>query len=334
MPKRPQAIYLLSKDIQTLVYGPEERRDIAATLGAPPMLVEPSELDGEAYDLSDVTLVFSGWGMPKLDAALLRRMPKLKVVFYGAGSIKYFMTDDAWDRGIQVCSAYAANAVPVTEFTLAQILLSLKQTWRMALSIRQNGRFPSDRSLIAGAYGSTVALLSLGMIGRMVAERLRTFDLKIIAYDPFVKPDRAKELGVRLVSLEEAFAEAHVVSCHTPWLKETEGMIRGRHFESMQRGATFINTARGAVVHEPEMIAALQRRPDLTALLDVTYPEPPVAGSPLYTLPNVVLSPHIAGSIGRECHRMARLMVEECARWKAGQPLQWSISRERAAILA
>ena len=111
-------------------------------------------------------------------------------------------------------------------------------------------------------------------------------------------------------------------------------MITGAHIASMKEGATFINTARGAIVREPEMTAVLAERPDLFAILDVTDPEPPVDGSPLYTLPNVVLTPHIAGSMDGECRRMGRTMVEECRRYLAGEPLRWAIDRERARSLA
>jgi phosphoglycerate dehydrogenase-like enzyme len=102
----------------------------------------------------------------------------------------------------------------------------------------------------------------------------------------------------------------------------------------MKPGATFINTARGAVVREQEMIAVLQQRPDLFAVLDVTYPEPPEPDSPLYTLPNVVLTPHIAGAMGVECNRMGRYMVEELKRYLRGDSLEWGITREMARVLA
>jgi phosphoglycerate dehydrogenase-like enzyme len=108
-------------------------------------------------------------------------------------------------------------------------------------------------------------------------------------------------------------------------------MITGAHIASMKQGATFINTARGAIVRENEMIEVLKQRPDLQAVLDVTYPEPPAAGSPLYTLPNVILTPHIAGSMDAECRRMGRYMVEELRRYVAGKPLRWEVTREAAA---
>jgi phosphoglycerate dehydrogenase-like enzyme len=173
-----------------------------------------------------------------------------------------------------------------------------------------------------------VGLVSLGLIGRLVRERLRPFDLRVLAYDPYVKPDYARELDVQLLPLAEVFRRSDVVSLHTPLREETEKMITGAHFASMKPGATFINTARGAIVHETEMIEVLKQRPDLQAVLDVTYPEPPEPGSPLYTLPNVILTPHIAGSMDGECRRMGRYMVEELRRFVAGKPLRWQVTRE------
>ncbi|MEI6085886.1 MAG: NAD(P)-dependent oxidoreductase, partial [Verrucomicrobiota bacterium] len=189
---------------------------------------------------------------------------------------------------------------------------------------------PAKTMPVPGAYRSTVGVVSLGMIGRRVVELLRHHDVHVIAYDPFAAPIA----GVELCSLADLFRRADVVTLHTPWLKETEGLITSAHFASMKPGATFINSARGAVVRETEMIEILQRRPDLFAVLDVTYPEPPVPNSPLYTLPNVILTPHMAGVLDNECRRMGQSMVDELRRYLAGQPLQWQITKEKAALLA
>jgi phosphoglycerate dehydrogenase-like enzyme len=111
-------------------------------------------------------------------------------------------------------------------------------------------------------------------------------------------------------------------------------MITGQHLVGMKPSSTFINTARGGVVNEPEMIDVLRQRPDLTAILDVTDPEPPAPGSPLYELPNVVLTPHIAGSVDAECRRMGQYAIDECRRWIAGEPLKYQVTRELAERLA
>jgi phosphoglycerate dehydrogenase-like enzyme len=283
--------------------------------------------------LSDAEVVFSGWGSPVMDEAFLQSAPHLKAVFYGAGSIKSIVTEAFWERNIRITSAFAANAVPVVEYTISQILFSLKCGWYYASMTKKEGRFP-PQVRVAGAYGSTVGIISLGMVGRKVCDMLRHFDVRVIAYDPFVSKEDADRLRVELVSLEELFRRSDVVSLHTPWLKETEGMITGEHFDSMKSHATFINTARGAIVKEEEMIAALQRRPDVYAILDVTHPEPPVDGSPLYTLANVVLTPHIAGSLSAECNRMGEFMLQELKRYVEGKPFKWEITKEKAMYMA
>jgi phosphoglycerate dehydrogenase-like enzyme len=330
---RPKGLYLLGAGMRDLIYGPDEQRHIAerVELVAPPQTAET--IAGNRRLLADVETIFSGWGMAALDAEFLRDAPRLKVVFYGAGSVRGFVTEESWRRGIVVSSAWGANAVPVAEYTLAAILFCLKHAFAYAAAVRREGHYPA-RWPVPGAYRSTVGLVSLGMIGRLVRERLRSHDLRVVAYDPLVAPGEAARLGVELLPLDRLFREADVVSLHTPWLKETETLIRGKHLAALKPGAAFINTARGAVVNQDEMIAVLQRRPDLSAVLDVTWPEPPPAGSPLYTLPNVFLTPHIAGSMDAECRRMGRYMVEELDRYLAGQPLQWLVTRERAATMA
>lgn len=318
-----------------LIYGEQLSAEIAHRVDLlSPKPLTKDEVAANPAILAEVEVIFSGWGAPVMDEAFLAAAPKLRAVFYGAGSIRGFATDAFWARGITVTSAYAMNAVPVSEFTLAAILFSLKNVWRYALGAKREGRFPS-RIPCAGAYGSKVGLVSLGMIGRLVRERLRPFDVEVLAYDPFVTREQAAAIGVEMVSLDEIFRQCDAVSLHTPWLKETERMVTGAHFRSMKPGATFINTARGAVVCEDELIEVLTERPDLTALLDVTYPdEPPKPGSPLYSLPNVVLTPHIAGSMDFECRRMGQLMIEEFDRWSRGDSLKWGLTKEKAATLA
>ncbi len=330
---RPKGLYILNADSFAKVYGPAEREEIGrlVEIYAPPQTRESVAADPGV--LRDVEVIFSGWGAPRMDAAFLAAAPNLRAVFYGAGSIRSFVTDALWARGIRVTSAYAANAVPVAEFTLAAILFSLKRGWHYLLTAKREAAWPA-RTPVPGAYGSTVGLVSLGMIGRKVRELLRPFDLHVLVHSRHTTAEEARALGVELCSLEELFRRADVVSLHTPWLPETEGMITGALIASMKPNATLINTARGAIIREGEMVEVLRRRPDLFAVLDVTYPEPPEPGSPLYTLPNVVLTPHIAGSLDGECRRMGRTMVDELRRYLAGEPLQWEITREMAGRLA
>ncbi len=327
-------LFFLSDFHFNSIYGSAQRTALARRVRITEPLLTEEAYSATARSWLDVEFLFAGWGVVRFDANFLRRFPNLKAIFYGAGSVKGLVTEEFWESGIALTAASSANAIPVAEFTLSQILYALKQGWQQVFRLRQHRRYPEGPLYPSGAYGTTVALLSLGMTGRRVAELLRAFDVKVIAYDPFISDEAAMRLGVKKVSLEEAFAHADVVSCHTPWLKETERMIGREHFESMKASATFINTARGAVVHEEEMIEVLNRRPDLWAILDVTWPEPPAPDSPLYRLENVVLTPHIAGSCGLECNRLGQMMVEELERYQSGQPLRYAIDRAKVQIMA
>jgi phosphoglycerate dehydrogenase-like enzyme len=329
----PKGLYLCDTATFEKVYGPDERADIAALVDIYAPHHTAAELQKNLSLLREAEVLFGSWGFPVLTPALLAEAPNLKAVFYGAGTIKHLVTDAFWERNIAITSAYAANAIPVSEFVLSQIFFCLKHGWQMALHIKQMGSY-QRLNTAPGAYQSTIGLVSLGMIGRLVRERLRPFDLNVIAYDPFVSADTARDLGVELCSLEEVFRRSDVISLHTPWLKETEGMITGALIDLMKPNATLLNTARGAVVREKELAEVLARRPDLFAMLDVTWPEPPAPDSPLYTLPNVILTPHIAGSMNGECRRMGRLMVDELKRYMAGDPLLYGLTREKARVMA
>jgi phosphoglycerate dehydrogenase-like enzyme len=172
------------------------------------------------------------------------------------------------------------------------------------------------------------------MIARKLSLLLQNFDLDVVAYDPFVSEEDMAACGVTKTDLDKVFREADVVSVHTPAMPETEKLLNRSHFEKMKQGATLINTARGSVIDEEALIAVLGERPDLTAVLDVTSPEPPAEDSPLFALPNVILTPHIAGSMAGECRRMGQYTINECKRYLAGKPLEWQITRESAKLMA
>ena len=332
--KKPKALWLLEARTLPFVFGSTERAELARIVDfvAPPQTAESWPSVGAA--LGEVELIFTGWGTPVMDAAFLARFTALKAVFHAAGTVKFFVTDAVWKRGVRVTTAAEANAVPVAEFAFAQIILALKHAWQGHRRMTRDRGYQRDDRTVPSTVGSTVGLVSLSRTGRLVAERLRRLELQILAYDPTWAPAQARDLGVELCSLEKLFARSDVVSCHAPLLPPTRGFLRGAHFTAMKPGATFINTARGAIVNESELIAALRQRPDVFALLDVTDPEPPPPDSPLYDLPNLVLTPHLAGSMGRECASLGQQMVAEVRRWMAGEPLQHEIRAQQLPLLA
>ncbi|MGC4030147.1 MAG: hydroxyacid dehydrogenase [Tepidisphaeraceae bacterium] len=320
-------LVILDEKSQRMIYGPDELREIGGLVN---LLAEPMtrvQAASKPELLRDADVLFSGWGGPTLSRAFLSTAPKLRAVFYGAGSLASIVTDAAWERGLTITSALHANAVPVAEYTLATILFSLKHGWRHTAHVRTHHNF-ADRDTAPGCYRTTVGLVGLGTIGRLVLKLLRHFDLNVIVYDPFLTAREAATLGVQAVTLDDVFARANVVSLHAPALAETAGMVTGERLARLGMGATFINTARAELVVQDELIEVARRRPDLQFVLDVVSPEPPEPTSPLYGLSNVVLTPHLAGSVGQECRRMGRFMVEELRRYLAGEPLSGAVRAE------
>lgn len=285
---------------------------------------------------SDVEYIFSTWSMPGgADDDFAKYFPKAKALFYAAGSVKYF-ADQYLDKGIKLFSAYAANAIPVAEFTLAQILLANKGYYSAVRSELTDGYEKASEISKAhiGNYGAKVGIVGVGMIGRKVIELLSPFKVDILVYDAFLSDDDAKGMNVRKVSLEELFSECDVISNHLANVPATVGIIRGELFSMMKPNATFINTGRGAQVDEAGMLSVLAKREDISAVLDVTIDEPPANGSDFYRLRNVFLTPHIAGSQGCEVSRMAEYMLDEFRRLLSGEPTKYEITKEKLAKMA
>lgn len=273
-------------------------------------------------ELAEVEVLLTGWGCPPITAEVLDAAPRLRAVVHAAGSVKPLVGPAVFGRGIAVSSAAAANAVPVAEFTVAAIVLAGKRAFRFRDWYRISYRkrpLPDERRVI-GNRGTTVGIVGASRIGRLVMERLRGFDMEVLVADPHLDAHEAAAFGARLCDLKTLFATSDVVSLHAPLLPETEGLISTSLLAEMPDGGVLINTARGGLIDQE----ALERECEsgrIDAVLDVTDPEPLPADSPLFQLPNVFVTPHIAGAMGNEISRLGEAAVEEIERLAAGLPL-------------
>lgn len=331
--RRPTGLFLAGEGLIDGVYGPSEQAAVAelVDLVAPPQT--PGTLLRRPELLEDVEVIVSTWGMPVLDSELLARAAALKVVFYAAGSVKAFVTDDLWARGVRVTCAQSALAEGVADYAFAAVVLGLKGAWRLAGEARSRGAVPS-REGVDGAWGATAGVISLGFTGRLVSQRLSALGVHVLAYDPFATPAQAEAVGARLTGLDDMFSRSQAVTVHAPLLPSTEGLVTAELLRRLPFGATLVNTARGGVVRQGELVEVLRQRPDISAVLDVTSPEPLPPGSVLFSLPNVVLTPHIAGTVGNERRRLGQAMVEELRRYVAGQPLLHEVRPELLPLSA
>lgn len=294
------------------------------------------DLEANAAFLAECEVAFATWGMPALTKEeIARYLPKLKAVFYAAGTVQYFARPFL-ESGVRVFSAYAANAVPVAEYAFAQITLAAKGYFQAAKFYHALPLYSLAHANAApGLFKCKVGLVGLGAIGQAVAEKLQSLpDVTVLACDPFVAPERAKELRVTLTDMETLFRECDVISNHLANKPELNNVFNARLFRLMKPRAVFINTGRGAQVSEYGLALSLLRHPSRTFVGDVIKREFFPYSNPLFWCPNAVLTPHIAGSTGSEPQRMAYYMTEELERYLAGEPAKYEVTAERLERMA
>lgn len=317
-----------SDDLLAQLFPASALADLEGTaqLLSPHVLTEFASPEAKRV-LRETDVLVTGWGCPLIDASVLASAPNLRLVAHDAGTVKGHVSPAVWERGVQVTTAAQANAGPVADYTLAFILLAGKRAFAAAKQLRleqedfRKSHLPTD----VGNYGTTIGIIGASRVGRLVLERLRPFKYNVLLATPELTPQQATQLGATLVPLDELMSRSAVVSLHAPVLKATRGMIGAVQLEAMPDGATFINTARGTLVdHDALRAQTISGR--ISAILDVTDPEPLLAGDALYTLPNVILTPHIAGSMGNELSEMGEYAVREVKRFAAGERLAYPVT--------
>ncbi|GAA3111580.1 hydroxyacid dehydrogenase [Kribbella aluminosa] len=330
----PTVMLAMNADSRARVLVPHVRQRLDAVATVLPAGPGTSFLTDPAVRaaLADVDVLLTGWGCPRIGPEVLDAAPKLQAILHAAGSVKAIVDPAAFDRGIQVSSAATANAQPVAEFTVAAIVMAGKRAFRLAAQYRLERR-KGDAHGMPGNYGATVGLLGASRIAKMVAERLRAFDLHVLISDPYLTAAEAADLGAELVDNDALFRRSDILSVHAPLLPETEGLVDARLLGLLRDGAALINTARGKIVDSGALLreCAAGR---IDAILDVTDPEPLPPDSPLLDLPNVFVTPHVAGAVGNEIARLGELAVGELERLTTGQPLQHAISPAELGRLA
>jgi phosphoglycerate dehydrogenase-like enzyme len=335
-PQRPSALLAMWPDtFATQFDAPRMARlDELCRLDRP----APVDLDDPSLGdrLARVEVLVTSWGAPTLTGDRLDRMPKLRAVFHGAGTVRPLVTDEFWERGIVITSAAEANAIPVAEFAYAQIVLAGKRAQYLARVPRQfrNGWRAQLHSGRYTNHGRRIGIVGFSRIGRRVVAHLQQLDTaEVLVHDPYADPDAVARAGARLTSLDEVLRTVDVLSLHAPLLPETVGMIGARELALLRDGSTVVNTARGALV-DTDALTRECASGRLDAILDVTEPEPLPDDSPLYDLPNVSITPHISGSLGSETLRLTDAALDELERWVKGEELTSQVTMADLGVAA
>lgn len=323
--RRPQILFAMRPDVHERIFSGAwmaRFEEIADVKG----VVSDFDADASRRALATTDLMITGWGCPPLGDEVLESAPALEAIVHSGGTVKNLATDAIWARNVQIASSAAANALPVAEYTLAVILMSNKRVLPLAARYRKERRelaadvvFPE-----MGNYGKRIGIVGASKIGRKVIELLRPFGYEVVVYDPFLSADDAVRLGVLTMTLEELLSTSDIVSVHAPSLPSTHHLIDAAGIDRLRHGATLVNTARGEIVDQD----ALTRRivdGEIFAVLDVTTPWVLAEDHPLYDSDRVLLTPHIAGSLGTELGRLAASVFDETRRFASGLPLQHAI---------
>jgi phosphoglycerate dehydrogenase-like enzyme len=302
-------------------------------------IIDPKPLtsfdeDRAATVLGQAEVLIGHWGCPTLTPEVVALAPALRLFAYAAGTVKWQVTDAVWDRDIIVTSAAAANAVPVAEYTVAMVLLANKGVLLFREWLRDPSvKVPLDPSSV-GNYRRRVGVVGASMVGRRTFELLAPYDLDVAVFDPFLSVGEAERLGVEKVDdLDALCASVDVLSIHAPDVEATRGMIGAPQLAALRDGAVFLNTARPALVNTAALEAELMSG-RIAAILDVTDPDPLPPGHPLLGLPNVFATPHVAGAMGNELHRLAELAIVEVERFAAGEAPLHAVHRDELDRIA
>ena len=291
----------------------------------------PQEL---AELLPGAEAVVTSWGSPAFTPELLAVADSLKIVGHAAGSVKWLMPKEGYDRGIVVLSAAAIIADSVAEYTLWAMLSMQRDLYDYERVMKgERGWKRAGGGFAHELYRKKVGIVAASMVGRRVIQLLKPFACDVVVYDPYLSEADSEALGVRQVSLEELFATSDIVSIHAPVIPETKEMIGAQHLRAMKDGALFINTARAWIVDQAAMLAEL-RTGRIRAVLDVFDPEPLPANDPLRDLDNVFLTPHVSGFTVESRLRLVEAIVDDMVRFFAGDPLALAVSWERLKIMA
>jgi D-3-phosphoglycerate dehydrogenase len=311
----------------------ELENEALAPIGAE-IVVRPCETRAQYYAaLADVDAVYLGrWGA---QAEAIGHMKKVKVIATTGIGLDSIDVEAATAAGIAVVNVPDVFTEEVADQAFALFLAVNRRLvdYHSLVIQRGWGTHQLPPRAIPKIAGSTLGLVAFGNIGRAMARRARGFGMHLLASDPFVPPDTLRQAGVTPVALDDLCRQADVISCHVPLLRTTHHLLTAHHFALMKPTAIFINTSRGPVVNEPDLIAALQQGRLLGAGLDVTEIEPIPPDNPLLSLPNVVLTPHMASRSDTADIERRRRAGQNIAAVLAGQRPRNLVNQEVAARL-
>lgn len=292
--------------------------------------------DELAQRIAGAEVLVTGWGSPKITPAVLEAARDLKLIVHSAGSVKFMLDEAVFDRGIRVTNVSAAMVNPVSEMTVMMCLLMLRPVHELDDGLRAGGGWAELKVVGTGdeLVGQTVGVVGAGQIGRRVIKLLRAWDVSVNVFDPFYTEADAIASGARkCASLDDLMVNSRIVTLHAPVLPETKHMVGKKQLSLLRDGGILINTARAWLV-DNEALAAELKAGRLRCAMDVFDREPLPIGDEWRSMPNALITPHIASYTKQAFHRQGDYSVDEIERWARGQKLAYEVTRGMLATMA
>ncbi|MGC8972262.1 MAG: hydroxyacid dehydrogenase [bacterium] len=337
MSSKPKILLAMHRNLGEQIFKKEDFEYFKTFVEVNEISSLPERVD-EAFikdNIRDIDICITCWGTPPFTKEILNNANRLKLIAHSAGTVKPIVTDYVWEKGIRVTSAAPAIAVAVAEMTLGLIIISLRRIFQFN-RLTHEGFWKTDEEIskTRSLYNVTVGIISASHVGRNVIKLLKNFDVEILLYDPYVSKEEAERLGAKLASLEELMSKSDVVSLHAPSIPETYHMINRDNIKLLRPGAIIINTARGSLIDESALVERLAKG-DIFACIDVTDPEPPDINSPLRKLPNVILTPHIAGGNSvTDRWRQGRYIIDQIYKFITQGTMDYEVTKEMLPRIA
>ncbi|MBE6687720.1 MAG: hydroxyacid dehydrogenase [Ruminococcaceae bacterium] len=277
-------------------------------------------------------VIVTSWSSPKIDQKILDACPNLKAVLHAAGSVKPVVSDELIEKKIRVTGSACAIGEGVAETALGFAISACKAFYQLSRDTK-NKIWRENVNVVTDFYDIKIGVISGGYVGRHMVKLLKNFHVDILMYDPILSAEQIAEIGAQKVELDELMRVSDVVTIHAPSIPATNDMIHKGNLALMKDGAVLINTARGAIINEQDLIDELKKG-RIFACLDVTNPEPPAEDNELRFLDNVILTPHIAGTATNGLRRIALHVCEELERLDKGEKMAAEVNLADLAKMA
>ncbi|WP_328997690.1 hydroxyacid dehydrogenase [Kribbella sp. NBC_00709] len=328
MAEKLRVVLAATPSFREMVFAPASVARLEA-LGEIVVLDDPRDAAALTAALPGTDVLITSWGATPLTADVLDRADRLRLVAHSASSVKHFVTDEAFRRGLRITQAGQAMAHPVAEVSLAFTLSLLHRIQRFDHQMHA-GAWRDDVPPQHGLPSSRIGVVGASRTGVEYIRMVVALGAEVVVYDPYLTDDRAAQLGVQRVDLDELLRTSRVVALHAPTLPETRHLIGARELALMPDGSSLVNTARSWLIDPAALLAEL-RSGRIDAALDVFDEEPLPPDSPYRGLPNVLLTPHQAAATV-ECYlEMGDITASEIERYAAGEPLQYELTEAALA---